>query len=80
MSPANNTVNMVVFSAEFGVYLCIFFKPNPDLHNLKKSSIFPRMGLYRFQFCIFWINVFVNILYSFLAWFSVFLSLNTRKG
>ena len=80
MSPANNTVNMVVFSADFGVYLCIFFKLNPDLHNLKKSSIFPLIGLYRFQFCIFWINILFNILYSLLDLFSVFLSLNTRNG
>jgi len=63
------------------VYVCVFFfNPNPDLHNLKISSIFPRMGLYRFQFCIFWINIFIKFRYSFLAWVSVFLSLNTRNG
>ena len=67
ISPAKNTIDMVDFSADFGVYLCIFFKFSPDLHNLKKSSIFPCMGLYRFLFCIFWINILVNVLYSFLA-------------
>ncbi len=70
----------IVVSADFGVYLCIFFKPSPDSHNLKKSSIFPRIGLYRFQFSIFWSKVLVNVSYSFLAWFSVFLFLNTRNG
>ena len=53
MSPAKNTVSMVVLCADSGVYLCNFFRPNPDLHNLKKSSIFPRTGLYCFQFSIF---------------------------
>jgi hypothetical protein len=45
MSPAKNTVSMVVLSADSGVYLCNFFKLSPDLHNLKKSTIFPRIGL-----------------------------------
>jgi len=45
MSPANNTVRMVVLLADSGVYLFNFFKLNPDLHNLKKSSILPRIGL-----------------------------------
>ena len=45
MSPAKNTVSMVVLLAESGVYLCIFFRLSPDLHNLKKSSILPRTGL-----------------------------------
>ncbi len=45
MIPANNTVSIVVLFADSEVYLCIFLKLNSDLHNLKKSSIFPRMGL-----------------------------------
>jgi len=63
MSPVNNTVIMVVFLAEFYSYLCNFFKLSPDLHNLKKSSIFPLIGLYSFQFGIFRLISFFNLLY-----------------
>jgi len=80
MSSARNAVSMMVLLADSGVYLCNFFRLSPDLHNLKKSSIFPRMGLYRFHFYIFWINTFFSVLYGFLDFFSVFLSLNTCKG
>jgi hypothetical protein len=45
MSPAKNTVSMMVLLADSGVYLCNFFKLSPDLRNLKKSSFFPRIGL-----------------------------------
>jgi hypothetical protein len=58
MSLANNTVSMVVLLADSGVYLCNFFKLSPDLHNLKKSSIFPLIGLYFFHFAIFFNNWF----------------------
>ena len=80
MSPAKNTISMVVLLADSGVYLCNFFKFSPDLHNLKKSSIFPLIGLYFFHFAIFFNNSFFSVLYSFLACFSVFLLLNTCNG
>ena len=58
---------MVVVFADCGVYLCNFFRFSPDLHNLKKSSILPRTGLYRFQFKINLNNTFFNVIYSFFA-------------
>jgi hypothetical protein len=80
MSPANNTVSMVVLLADCGVYLCNFFKPSLDLHNLKKSSIFPRIGLYCFQYPIFVSNIIFTVLYRFFNCFWVVLSLNIFKG
>ena len=40
-----NTFKYTVFLTDFGVYLCIGFMLSPCLSNLKKSSIFPRIGL-----------------------------------
>ena len=45
ISAPKNTFKYTVFSIDFGVYLCISLKFNPCLSNLKKSSIFPRIGL-----------------------------------
>ena len=40
-----NTFRCPVFSTDFGVYLWISLKLSPCFSNLKKSSIFPLMGL-----------------------------------
>ena len=40
-----NTFRYTVFSTDFGVYLWISLKLSPCFSNLKKSSIFPLMGL-----------------------------------
>ena len=44
ISAPKNTFKYTVFSIDFGVYLCISLKFSPCLSNLKKSSIFPRIG------------------------------------
>ena len=44
-----NTFKYTVFSTDFGVYLCISLMLSPCLSNLKKSSIFPLIGLNFFQ-------------------------------
>ena len=44
MAP-KNTFKYTVFSTDFGVYLCISLMLSPCLSNLKKSSIFPSIGL-----------------------------------
>ena len=48
-----NTFKYTVFSTDFGVYLCISLKLSPCLSNLKKSSIFPLIGLKFFQLSSF---------------------------
>lgn len=63
---------MVVLLVDSGVYLYNFLKFSPCLHNLKKSSILPRMGLYCFQFSIFLSKRFLSLLYGFFDFFLVF--------
>ena len=48
MSPAKNTISMVVLLADSGVYLCNFFKFSPDLHNLKTVS-YTHLDVYKRQ-------------------------------
>ncbi len=55
-----NTFKYTVFSTDFGVYLCIYLKLSPFLSNLKKSSIFPLIGLKFFQLSNFFNNSFLN--------------------
>ena len=56
-----NTFKYTVFSTDFGVYLCISLKLSPCLSNLKKSSIFPLIGLKFFQSS----NLFNNLCFNF---------------
>ena len=44
-----NTFKYTVLATDFGVYLSISFMLSPCLSNIKKSSIFPRVGLNFFQ-------------------------------
>ena len=58
---SKNTFKYTVFSTDFGVYLCISLKLSPCLSNLKKSSIFPLIGLKFFQSS----NLFNNLCFNF---------------
>ena len=57
-----NTFKYTVLVTDFGVYLCISLMLSPCLSNLKKSSIFPRMGLNFFQFSNFLNNSILRLL------------------
>ena len=54
---SKNTFKYTVFSTDFGVYLCISLKLSPCLSNLKKSSIFPLIGLKFFQLSSFFLII-----------------------
>ena len=57
-----NTFKYTVLVTDFGVYLCISLMLSPCLSNLKKSSIFPQMGLNFSQFSNFLNNSILSLL------------------
>ena len=75
-----NTFKYTVFVTDFGVYLCISLMLSPCLSNLKKSSIFPRIGLNFFQSSSFLNNSILRLLQNCFCAKTFFVFLNTCNG
>ena len=75
-----NTFKYTVFSTDFGVYLCISLKLSPCLSNLKKSSIFPLIGLKFVQLSNFFNNYCFKFLKNLFAVLIFFVFINDGNG
>ena len=71
---------VVCLNTDSLVYLCIFFMLNPSLHNLKKSSILPLIGLYFFQLLSFSNKAFFNVWNLRISFRMLFFGLNISRG
>ena len=77
---SKNTFKYTVLSTDFGVYLCISFMLSPCLSNLKKSSIFPLIGLNFFHWSNFLNNSLFRWLYNDFLVVVLIVLLNTSNG